>query len=300
MTRILVTGGQGQLGIELAALAWPEGVHVSAPRRGELDIGDARSVNAYFANERFDAVINAAAYTAVDRAESEIEQAYAANAHGPAHLAEATKAAGIPLLHISTDYVFDGSKEAAYNEDDPVNPLGVYGASKEAGERGVRTGNPRSVILRTAWVVSAHRQNFVKTMLRLGAEQATLRVVEDQRGCPTSAADLAQTVATIALRLVDDPAAPVGVYHFVNGGDTTWCGLARHVFAAASELGGPSPLVEGITTAEYPTPAKRPANSRLSTVKLARDYGIVPRPWQEAVGDIVSTLIRAQPGQGHP
>ena len=290
---ILVTGGQGQVGIELAALPWREDVRVHTPTRAELDITSAESVRNFFSAHNFAAVINPAAYTAVDRAESEIGAAFAVNALGPALLAEAAKAGGTPFVHISTDYVFDGTKPDIYVEDDPVRPLGVYGASKEAGEQAVRSGSPRSVILRTAWVVSPHRQNFVKTMLRLGAERPQLRVVDDQRGCPTSAADLAAAAAAIALRMVDDPAAPVGTYHFVNAGDTTWCGLARHVFEAAAPLGGPSPAVQAITTAEFPTPARRPANSRLSVARLTADFGIAPRPWQAAVADIVGKLVPA-------
>jgi len=244
-----------------------------------------------FADRRYDAVINAAAFTAVDRAESEIGTAFAVNATGPAHLAEATRASGTPLLHISTDYVFDGQKIGAYVEDDPVGPLGVYGASKEAGEQAVRAGNPRSVILRTAWLVSAHRQNFVKTMLRLARERRKLRVVDDQHGCPTSAADLAQAVAMMTLRLAEDPNAPTGTYHFVNSGTTSWYGLARHVFGLAPGLGGPNPTVEAIKTADYPTPARRPVNSQLSVEKLTRDYGIVPRPWQEPISGLVAMLL---------
>ena len=281
--------------MELAAMAWPAGVRVHAPTRQQLDLANADSVRAFFAESSYAAVINAAAYTAVDRAESEIGAAFAANGLGPALLAEATKATKTPLIHISTDYVFDGSQPDVYHEDDPVKPLGVYGASKEAGEQAVRTGNPRSVILRTAWVVSPHRQNFIKTMLRLGAERPTMRVVDDQHGCPTSAADLARAAGAIALRLLEDPSAPNGIYHFVNSGHTTWCGLARQVFATAATLGGPCPKVEAITTAEFPTPARRPANSRLSVAKLAQDFGIVPRPWQDAVDDIVRALLPATP-----
>ncbi len=290
---ILVTGGQGQMGIELAAFSWPDGVSIHAPPRAELDLTSADSVRAAFAEHRYAAVINAAAYTAVDRAESEIGAAFAANALGPALLAEATKEAGIPLVHVSTDYVFDGSKPDPYETDDAINPLGVYGASKEAGEQAVRSGNPRSVILRTAWVVSAHRQNFVKTMLRLGAERPVLRVVDDQLGCPTAAADLAEAAARIALRLAGDADAPTGTYHFVNAGHTTWCGLARAVFAFAASQGGPAPSVEAITTAEYPTPARRPANSRLATGKLTAHFGISPRPWQTAVQEIIGRLLPA-------
>jgi dTDP-4-dehydrorhamnose reductase len=259
-----------------------------------LDLSSPESVRAFFAAGSYAAVINAAAYTAVDRAESEVGAAFAVNALGPALLAEATKATKTPLIHVSTDYVFDGSNPDIYREDHPVRPLGVYGASKEAGEQAVRTGNRHSVILRTAWVVSPHRQNFIKTMLRLGSERPVLRVVDDQRGCPTSAADLAAALVTIALRLIRDPAAPTGAYHFVNEGDTTWCGLARHVFETASNLGGPKPSVEAITTAEFPTPARRPANSRLSTALLRNDFGINPRPWQEAVNDIVGRLMSAR------
>ena len=288
---ILVTGGRGQLGTALRAFRWPSGVRIHAPPRDALDLGNEGSVRATFAERRYDAVINAAAYTAVDKAESEVAAAYAVNALGPALLADATRSAGMPLIHLSTDYVFDGRKPEPYVEDDPVRPLGVYGASKEAGERAVRAGNPRSVILRTAWVVSPYGRNFVKTMLRLGSEGQSLRVVDDQRGCPTSAADLAEAVARIAIALARNQDAPTGTYHFANEGDTTWCGLARHVFATAAALGGPDASVKAVTTAEFPTPARRPANSRLSTAKLTRDYGIVPRPWREAVDEIVAALV---------
>jgi dTDP-4-dehydrorhamnose reductase len=291
MTDILITGGQGQVGIELAALAWPPGVTLHVPTRAELDLTSADSVRAYFAGKSFAAIVNPAAYTAVDKAETEIGAAFAVNALGPALLAEAAKATGTPIVHISTDYVFDGAKDGVYSESDPVSPLGVYGASKEAGEQAVRSGFARAVILRTAWVVSPHRGNFIKTMLRVGAQNPKVRVVDDQRGCPTSAADIAQAVSKIALRLIQNPAAPTGTYHFVNAGDTTWCGLARHVFQAAEPFGGPKPVVEAITTAEYPTPARRPANSRLSTAKLSADFGIQPRPWQEAMDEIVGKLL---------
>jgi dTDP-4-dehydrorhamnose reductase len=289
MADILVTGGQGQVGIELGAVAWPAGITIHTPTRAELDLASADSVRAYFAGKGFAAIVNPAAYTAVDKAESEIGAAFAANALGPALLAEAAK--GAPIVHISTDYVFDGAKDGAYVEDDPVSPLGVYGASKEAGEQAIRSAAPRHVILRTAWVVSPHRGNFVKTMLRLGAERPVLRVVDDQRGCPTAAGDIAEAAARIALRLIRDPAAPTGTYHFVNGGDTTWCGLARHVFQTGAKFGAPQPAVEAIATADYPTLARRPANSRLSTKKLATDYGIHPRPWAEAMDEVVGKLL---------
>ena len=289
--RILVTGGAGQLGIELARAAWATGTEILTPTRAELDIADAESVAAFFAAGAIDVVINSAAYTAVDRAETEISAAWLANAVAPALLAAASAAAAIPMLQISTDYVFDGSKVNAYQEDDPVAPLGVYGSSKLAGEIAVRSGNPRSVILRTAWVVSAHRANFVKTMLRLGEARPELRVVGDQLGCPTGAADIAAAIVAITERLLADPAAPTGVYHFVNDGAGSWYDLARTIFAISGPRGGPAPAVTAITTAEYPTPARRPANSRLSTDRLRADYGIIPRPWQQSVRDIVEQLV---------
>lgn len=282
MATILIVGGEGQVGLELRALDWGDHA-VLAPPRAALDITDPASVARFPA----DAIINVAAHTAVDRAEGEAGAAFAANALGPAHLADAARAAGIPLLHVSTDYVFDGSGDRPYAEDDTTAPLSVYGASKRAGELAVLAGNPRSVVLRTAWVLSAHRTNFLKTMLRLSAERPELRVVADQIGCPTGARDIARALQSIALRLLDDPAAPTGLYHFVNAGETSWHGLAREIMAAA---GRDVPVV-AVTTADFPTPAQRPANSRLSTAKITRHFGIVPRPWQEAVREIVGELM---------
>jgi len=287
---ILVTGGSGQVGRALGLLDWPEGIDLHAPTRAELDLADPASIGAAFAARAYAAVINCAAYTAVDKAEDDVVAAFAANAMGPAVLAAATAAAGVPIVHVSTDYVFDGSAPGFYREDAAVAPLGVYGASKLAGELAVASGNPRHVIVRTAWVLSDHGSNFAKTMLRVGATNAHLRVVDDQRGCPTSAADIATTLQTIALRLLDRDDAPMGIFHFVNAGEASWCDLARFIFAEASAQGGPSPAVQAIATADYPTRARRPANSRLDTRKIADTYGITPRPWQQAVAEIVSTL----------
>ncbi len=290
MTRhILVTGGQGQIGLELARQPWPADLSVHYPTRDELDIASQVSLATYLRGRHFDAIVNCAAYTAVDKAEEERDLAFLVNGEAPGWLADT----GIPLIHVSTDYVFDGSKPGYYAEDDPVAPLGVYGASKQEGERAVRAGQSRSVILRTAWVISARRNNFLKTMLRVGATNPTLRVVDDQRGCPTSAADIAGAIRTIALRLIDDPAAPLGTYHFVNAGEASWCELAREIFALSAARGGPAADVEAIATADYPTPAKRPANSRLSTAKIAADYGVEPRDWRTAVRDIVEELVGA-------
>lgn len=287
---VLITGGAGQVGLELLATAWPTNVVLHAPTRAELDLGDATSVQAAFAATPFAAVINSGAYTAVDNAETEVGAAFAANAMGPAVLSDATRKAGIPLIQISTDYVFNGTKVGFYVETDPVGPLGVYGASKLAGELAVRSGNPRSVVLRTAWVLSVHRANFLKTMLRLAVDRQVLRVVGDQHGCPTSARDIAQTLQTIALTMMADLDAPTGVYQFVNSGDTTWAGLASEIFALSATTDGPFAAVEAIPSSEYPTPAQRPINSRLSTEKLTQDYGITPRPWQAAVAEIVHEL----------
>ena len=286
---ILVTGGSGQVG---TAIVRENGgrFDVIAPTRAELDLGDAGAIEAMIAKRDWAAVINCAAYTAVDRAESERDAAFAVNAEAPGVIARAAAARGITLLHVSTDYVFDGSKAGPYREDDPVHPLGVYGASKEAGERAVREAQPRHIILRTAWVVSPWGANFVKTMLRLGAERSELRVVADQIGCPTGAVDIARALLTMAERLIADPAAPVGAYHFVNAGEASWHALAEAIFAQVAAGGGVVPVVMPIPTSEYPTPARRPMNSRLATDKIARDYGVVARDWRAMIEEVVQEL----------
>lgn len=288
---VLVLGGAGQVGLDLQRQAARLALSAVAPTRAELDLLDPAAIREAVAARPWACVINCAAYTAVDRAESEQDAAFALNARAPAVLAAATGAAGIPLVHVSTDYVFDGSKAEPYEVDDPVAPLGVYGASKEEGERGVRAGNPRHAIIRTAWVVSPHRANFVKTMLRLAAERSALRVVDDQRGTPTVAADLAAALLAVAARLASDPSAPTGTFHFANAGETTWCGLARETLALSAARGGPSVPVEAIATSDYPTPARRPANSRLSTARITADYGLVPRDWRTALADVVHALV---------
>jgi dTDP-4-dehydrorhamnose reductase len=289
--RILLTGGTGQVGQSLQALDWPEGVTLAAPSRAELDLADPIGVKRYLESASFDAVLSVGAYTAVDRAEGEVGQAWAANALAPALLAAHARANAIPIVHISTDYVFDGSGTRPWAEDDAVRPLGVYGASKEGGEQAVRTAAPRHVILRTSWVVSATGANFVKTMLRLGQERDELKVVADQTGAPTHADDLAAAIRAILLRLWDDPAAPTGTYHLCNSGETTWHGFAERIFAAAERHGRKSSRLIAIPTSAYPTPARRPANSRLDAGKVARDFAIRLRPWQEASDEIVAQLV---------
>lgn len=291
MKQVLVTGGNGQLGTELRRFVWPEGWEVIAVDLAELDLRDTDGIAALVASRPWAAMISAGAYTAVDKAESDVVTAWAVNTMAPAAFAAACAIANIPIVQVSTDYVFDGSRDGAWEVDDPVAPLGVYGASKLGGELAVRTSGARHVVVRTAWVVSAHGSNFVKTMLRVGAERGALKVVDDQRGSPTSAADLAAVLATIAMRLADNPAAPVGTYHFSNAGEISWCGFAREIFRQSERLGGPIATVEGIATSDYPTPARRPANSLLNHAAIMRDYGIRPRPWQDALSDILHELI---------
>jgi dTDP-4-dehydrorhamnose reductase len=287
---ILVTGGTGQVGIEISRLRWPEAATVDAPSRDVLDITSSASVAAYFAKHRPDCVINLAAYTAVDKAEEDVGTAFLVNSQGPAFLAEAARRIGSPIIQVSTDYVFDGLAERPYREHDYTSPVNAYGASKLAGELAVRAAHPRAVILRTAWILSAHRSNFIKTMLRLGQSKSELQVVSDQRGCPTSAYDIAVALQLIALRVLSDADMPWGTYNFVNAGEASWHDLAEHIFDHEAKLGRPRPILGAIPTSGYPTPARRPANSRLDTTLITEKLGIAPRPWQEAVDDILAEL----------
>ncbi len=292
---ILIAGGHGQVGAALARAVWPEGIRLHRPTRRELDLADADALAAAFARTPFDAVVNAAAFTAVDVAETEVGAAFHANALIPARLADATRAAGVPLIHLSTDFVFDGALDRPYVEDDACRPLNVYGASKRAGELAVLSGNPRAVVVRTAWVISARGRNFAARMLALAQEQATLRVVADRRGSPTSADDLAGALAAVTLRLIDDPAAPTGLYHGVNAGEASWAELAEELMRLSAERGGPFATVTPIAAADYPMAAQRPRQSRLSCDQLARDYGLSLRPWREAAADIVTQAPTPEP-----
>lgn len=292
MPAILVTGANGQLGTELQRRQWPDDIEIVAIDLAELDLTDTDAIAAMVASRPFAAVINGAAYTAVDKAESDLVTAWAVNALAPAAFGKACAEAGIPLVQISTDYVFDGSKAGAWEVNDPVAPLGVYGASKLGGELAVRTSGARHVIVRTAWVVSAHGNNFVKTMLRVGTDRDTLNVVADQHGSPTSAADLAEALKTIVLRLIGDDAAPTGTFHFSNAGATSWAEFAAEIFRQSEARGGPSARVNPIPTSEYPTPARRPANSLLSHDAIRAAYGIEPRDWREALSDLLDELMK--------
>lgn len=292
MTRhVLVTGGGGQLGTELQRCVWPKGWLVEAIDQPDLDLADTAAIAAKVRERDWAAVINGAAYTAVDKAESEVVTAWTVNAVAAAALGEACAKIDIPLIQVSTDYVFAGDKSGAWEVDDPVRPLGVYGASKLGGEIAVRTSGARAVIVRTAWLVSAHGSNFVKTMLRAGATNRALRVVDDQWGSPTAAADLADALKTIAVRLAEDTQSPTGTFHFSNAGAVSWAGFAAEIFRQSALRGGPAAEVLPITTVEYPTAARRPANSLLGHDAIREAYGITPRDWQTALGEILDELI---------
>lgn len=290
---ILITGAGGQLGTELQRCAWPQGFEIVALDQDSLDLTDTAAITATMASRDWAAVINGAAYTAVDKAEDDVVAAWAVNALAPAAFGQACAKAGIPLIQVSTDYVFAGDKQGEWEVDDPVGPLGVYGASKLGGELAVRTSGARHAIVRTAWVVSAHGHNFIRTMLRVAESRDSVSVVADQRGSPTAAADLAQALMTIALRMVADRDAPTGVFHFSNAGATNWAGFAAEIFRQSSLRGGPVADVVPIATADYPTRATRPANSLLSHDAIKAAYGIEPRAWQDALDDILNELIGA-------
>ncbi|MFT3729149.1 MAG: dTDP-4-dehydrorhamnose reductase [Terricaulis sp.] len=290
MTRLLIIGGSGQLGLELRRAALPDGWRCDAPSRDALDLGSLAHIEAAVRALRPNVIVNAAAYTAVDKAESEPEAAFALNRDAPTALAQIAALMGVPLVHVSTDYVFDGTSARAYAESDATAPLGVYGASKLAGEDTVLGAQAHAAVVRTSWVFSAHRSNFVKTMLRLSETLDEVGVVADQRGRPTSAADLARACVALADRLRAGDADARGVFHFANAGETTWADFAGAIFEGARRRGHKGAAVKRITTAEYPTPAKRPANSRLDTAKIEA-LGITPRPWRAALSDVLDELL---------
>jgi dTDP-4-dehydrorhamnose reductase len=289
--KILQFGATGQLATELIRQAPGHPVELTALSRADCDLEDPEAAARIVYERRPDLVIIGAAYTAVDQAETEVEAAFEINAQTPAAIAAMCRNADGPaLISFSTDYVFDGEKGAPYLESDETNPLGVYGRSKQQGEALVLATCPRAVVLRTSWVVSAHGRNFVKTMLRLAAEGRPLRVVDDQFGRPTSAADLAGFVLAQAPALAAAPAGDprFGLTHFANAGETTWRRFAEAIFALA--LGDAAPPVTPIRTAEFPTAAQRPARGTLDTGRLEAVFGYRPRPWREALAEIVGEL----------
>lgn len=291
--RTLIIGRNGQVSRSLVEVLTASGHDVVTIGRPEADLCDPASLSKAILAAKPDFVINAAAHTAVDRAEDEPEAAFAANATGARAAAEAANEVGAPIIHFSTDYVFDGAKRMPYVESDPASPLGVYGKSKLAGERLVAEVNPKHVILRTAWVFSPFGSNFAMTMLRLNREQREINVVNDQLGNPTYAPDLGEVVRQIIDRLCDPSPEPelFGIFHAVNAGETTWYGFASAIIDGGAQRGAPRAAVRPIPTNKYPTKARRPTYSVLSTDKLARIYGIRLRQWQEALSDGLDRLI---------
>lgn len=291
--RILVAGKEGQLARCLADCAGP-GLEIVALGRPELDITQRPTIDAAIAAHSPDIVINAAAYTAVDKAEDDEAAAHAINAEGAGNVAAAAASAGLPVLHVSTDYVFAGDAAVPYRESDPVAPLGVYGRSKQAGESAVAKANANHMIFRTAWVHSPYGGNFVKTMLRLAGDREVVNVVADQTGSPTSAEDLADALVRAARHALSHPqdADWRGTFHAVGAGSVSWAGFAEEIFRQSEARGGPSARVEPIATSQYPTRAKRPAFSVLDTAKLASTFGQALPAWQDGLARTLSGLLR--------
>lgn len=283
--KVVVTGANGQVGRSLVERLEHSDWQWEAHGRDTLDIVDEAAVAALLERFRPDLVINAAAYTAVDKAEAEPDAARRGNMEGPAVLARACHAVGCALVHLSTDYVFSGEAERPYVETDPTAPQGVYGRTKLEGEAAIRDACPAHVIVRTAWVFGEHGHNFMKTMLRLAGERDELRVVDDQLGCPTYAGDIADALLRITERLAVGADGLYGTYHFAGDKAVTWCGFARAIVTRAAEVGliAKAPRITGIATHEYPTPARRPACSVLDSSRIGAVFGIEPSDWQAAL-----------------
>jgi dTDP-4-dehydrorhamnose reductase len=290
---ILLFGARGQLGRELAAAAANSAIEIAGPGRDEVDITEPEAVGDAIGRLRPDLVVNAAAYTGVDLAESEPQLAWRANAIGPRVIAEAADRVGIPLIHLSTDYVFDGTKGGPYNEDDITAPVGVYGKSKAAGEVAVREAAERHLILRTAWLYGRHGNNFAKTVIRLATERQELKIVADQIGSPTSATDLARAILSVAPRLLEADAT-YGTFHLAGSGATSWFGFAERIVDLQAGITGRRPEVTPIATADYPTAARRPRNSVLDSSRFSDTFGIRLAPWQDAVERVVAAILSAE------
>lgn len=293
--KILLTGKQGQVGFELQRSLAVLG-EVVAVDQAECDLSDADSIRTLVREIQPGVIVNPAAYTAVDKAESEPELARAINTVAPGVFGEEAKRLGALVVHYSTDYVFDGESRQAYMESDATSPQGVYGLTKRDGEIALAAATPHHMILRTSWVVGAHGGNFAKTMLRLAAERDSLKVVADQWGAPTSAALLADVTAHLVRQWARERAAfPYGLYHCTAGGETNWCDYARFVIAAAQAAGRPLKVlpesVQAIATADYPLPAKRPANSRLDCTRFKRTFGLELPHWQAGLQHILNQIL---------
>ena len=289
--RIAVTGSKGQVASSLIERAG-SGVEVVALGRPVFDLEDRGAVIAGLEGARPDVVVNAAAYTAVDKAEAEEAVAVRVNGEGAGHVAEAAARLGVPLLHLSTDYVFDGALPRPYREEDPTGPAGAYGRSKLIGERLVAERCPDSVILRTAWVYSPFGSNFVRTMLRLSETREEVGVVADQVGNPTSALDIADALIAIAAKAKDNSSPALrGVFHMTGAGEASWADFAEAIFSEAAARGRRLTRVKRIATADYPTAARRPANSRLDNGKLSRVYGLTLPEWRASLTACCARLI---------
>jgi dTDP-4-dehydrorhamnose reductase len=301
--RIVVTGTrEGQLARSLIERAGALGDLAVVPiGRPELDLLDLGSIGPALRAQSPDLIINAAAYTAVDQAESEPELAQRINAEAAGRVAQTAAALRVPVIQVSTDYVFDGTATVPYRESDPVAPLGIYGRTKLAGEAAVASATPNHAIVRTAWVYSPFGRNFVRTMLRLGETRAEVAVVADQEGAPTSALDLAQALLAMSRRLAAEPGTGSlrGIFHATGSGAATWAGFAQAIFAEAERHGRAPVRVRPIATAEYPTPARRPAYSRLDNTKLAQVYGIGLPDWQGSTADCVARLLAGAENRDH-
>ena len=291
--RIVVTGREGQVVRSLIErAAYQPSIELIALGRPEFDLTRTETVSEAIYAARPNLVVSAAAYTAVDLAEDEPELAHAVNAVGAGIVAQAAATVGAPVIHLSTDYVFSGEGDRPYTETDPTGPRGVYGQSKLEGEMTVAAANPRHLILRTAWVYSPFGKNFVKTMLKLAESRDTVSVVSDQWGNPTSALDIADAILRVADRLRTDPAFDAfGIYHLAGSGDTNWSSFAREIFAASSNKGGPLAEVRDILTAEYPTKAARPLNSRLSTDKFFDVFDWRAPKWNISLAQVIDKLV---------
>jgi dTDP-4-dehydrorhamnose reductase len=286
--KILVTGRDGQVARSLAERG---GAHeLTFAGRPELDLADPASIERAVAAAAPDLVVSAAAYTAVDKAEDEPDLAMAVNGEGPGALARAAARMGVPVIHLSTDYVFDGSLDRPWREDDPVAPINTYGATKLAGERAVAASGVAYAILRTAWVYSPFGSNFVRTMLRLAETRDALAVVDDQIGCPTSALDIADAILAIAGAWAAEPARGINtIYHFAGTGEASWADFARAIFEERGRRGGPAAEVKGIPASAYPTRARRPANSRLDCRKFAQAF-YPPPAWRDSLRVVTDRL----------
>lgn len=293
--RILLTGRNGQVGFELQRALAPLGEVLAFDRAG-LDLTDETAIRARLRDLRPDAIVNPAAYTAVDRAETDSETAEAINAVAPGVLGEEAERLGALVIHYSTDYVFDGQATGFQREADPTGPQGVYGRTKLAGEQALARTGARHLIFRTSWVFGAHGANFLKTMLRLAAEREALSVVADQIGAPTAASLIADVTAHVLRQALREPASvPDGVYHLAAAGETSWHAYASHVIAGARAAGRPLRVAEDairpIPAADYPTPARRPANSRLDTEKLRNTFGLVLPHWRDGVDHVLQQIL---------